>query len=62
MVDGGAHLTIGKGYTDWDLAASYTVRGLTFGLGYVDTDGNFITPSGPIASKSGVVGSIGVAF
>ena len=39
-----------------------THKVLTLGISYVDTDGDFITPSGKNASKSGVVASLGVAF
>lgn len=63
---GPSYLTAGssfsKGYTDWSLGASYTWNHLTFGVSYVDTDGDFITPTGRNASKAGVVGSVGVAF
>lgn len=59
---GPSYLTIGKGYTDWNVGLSYTYKAITFGVSYVDTDGTFITPSGRDASKAGVVGSIGVAF
>lgn len=59
---GPSYLTVGDEYTDWSLAASFTTRGLTLGLGYVDTDVSFITPSGRNASKAGVVASLGVSF
>ena len=59
---GPSYLMIGKEYTDWSVGASYTWNHLTFGVSYVDTDGDFITPTGRNASKAGVVGSIGVAF
>jgi uncharacterized protein (TIGR02001 family) len=59
---GPSYLTIGDEYTDWSLGASYTVKNLSFGLSYVDTDGTFIAPSGRNASKAGVVASLGVAF
>lgn len=59
---GPSYLTIGDEYTDWSLGASYTLKNLTFGVSYVDTDGDFITPSGRNASKAGVVASVGVAF
>ena len=59
---GPSYLTIGDEYTDWSLGASYTLKNLTFGVSYVDTDGTFITPSGRNASKAGVVASVGVAF
>ncbi len=59
---GPSYLTIGDDYTDWGLGASVTAKNLTFGVSYVDTDGDFITPSGRNASKAGVVASVGVAF
>lgn len=59
---GPSYLSIGRAYTDWGVAASYTTRGLTFGLGYVDTDDAFITPKGRNASKAGLVASVGVSF
>lgn len=59
---GPSYLSIGKGYTDWSLGAAVTVKGLTAGLAYVDTDNVFITPSGRNAAGVGVVASIGVAF
>lgn len=59
---GPSYLTVGNEYTDWGLAASFTTRGLTFGIGYVDTDVRFTTPSGRNASKAGVVASLGVSF
>jgi uncharacterized protein (TIGR02001 family) len=60
---GPSFLTIGKGYTDWNVGAAYAIGPLTVGVQYVDTDGTFITPvTGRNASGSGVVGSVGVAF
>jgi uncharacterized protein (TIGR02001 family) len=59
---GPSWLSIGKEYTDWSLGATYTYKALTFGVSYVDTDGDFITPTGKNASKGGVLGSIGVSF
>lgn len=59
---GPSYLTIGREYTDWSLGASATWKSLFFGLSYVDTDGDFITPSGRNASKAGAVASVGVAF
>ncbi|HJQ17468.1 MAG TPA: TorF family putative porin [Allosphingosinicella sp.] len=59
---GPSYLTIGKEYTDWNVGVSYTTGPLTLGVQYVDTDGDFFTPSGRNASKAGVVGSIGVSF
>lgn len=59
---GPSWLSIGKEYTDWGLGATYTYKMLTFGVQYVDTDGDFITPSGKNAAKAGVVGTIGVSF
>jgi uncharacterized protein (TIGR02001 family) len=60
---GPSYLTIGDGYTDWNVGVSYTTGPLTVGVQYVDTDDTFITPiTGRNASGSGVVGSVGVAF
>jgi len=59
---GPSYLTIGDEYTDWSLGASVAVKGFTVGVAYVDTDGDFITPSGRNASKAGLVASVGVAF
>ena len=59
---GPSWLSIGKDYTDWGLGATLTYKAITFGVQYVDTNGDFITPSGKNASKSGIVGSIGVSF
>jgi uncharacterized protein (TIGR02001 family) len=59
---GPSYLTIGDEYTDWSLGASYAIENLSFGVAYVDTDGDFITPSGRNASKAGVVGTVGVSF
>ena len=60
---GPSYLTIGDGYTDWNIGATYAVGPLTLGIQYVDTDGTFITPiTGRNASGGGVVGSVGVAF
>lgn len=59
---GPSWLSIGNGYTDWNLGASYTWKALTLGIQYVDTDGDFITPSGKNASKAGVVGTFSVSF
>lgn len=51
-----------KGYTDWNLGATYTRKAITFGLQYVETDARFVTPSGKNAASAGVVGSVGVSF
>jgi uncharacterized protein (TIGR02001 family) len=59
---GPSYLTIGDEYTDWGVGANLTHKNLTFGLAYVDTDGDFITPSGRNAAKAGIVASVGVAF
>jgi len=60
---GPSYLTIGDGYTDWSLGATYTHGPLTVGLTYVDTDGTFITPiTGRNAAGATVVGSVGVSF
>lgn len=58
---GPSYLTIGKEYTDWSVAATYTWKNLTFGVSYVDTNKDlYVGPRN--VSKAGVVGSIGVAF
>ncbi|MDQ8756269.1 TorF family putative porin [Sphingosinicella sp. LHD-64] len=59
---GPSYLTIGDEYTDWNLGVSYTTGPLTLGVQYVDTDGDYLTPTGRNASGSGVVGSVGVSF
>ena len=59
---GPSYLTIGKGYTDWNVGATYTWKSLTFGVSYVDTNKALFSPSGKNISKGGVVGSVGVAF
>lgn len=59
---GPSYLTIGDEYTDWSLGASVAWKNLSVGLAYVDTDGDFITPSGRNASKAGLVASLGVTF
>ncbi len=51
-----------KGYTDWNLGATYTWKALTFGISYVDTDAKFLSPSGKNISKAGAVGSITASF
>ncbi|HKR17398.1 TorF family putative porin [Rhizorhapis sp.] len=55
-------ITAGEEYTDWSLGATYTYKNLSFGVSYVDTDEDFISPSGRNVSKAGVVGSVSVAF
>jgi uncharacterized protein (TIGR02001 family) len=59
---GPSYLTIGKGYTDWSIGASYAVKNLSFGLAYVDTNKSLFAPSGRNIAKAGVVASVGVAF
>ncbi len=59
---GPSYLTIGKGYADWNVGATYTWKNLVFGVSYVDTNKALISPSGKNISKGGVFGSVGVAF
>jgi uncharacterized protein (TIGR02001 family) len=60
---GPSYLTIGKGYTDWNVGAAYTWKNLTFGLSYVDTNKTLHSPvTGRNITKAGLVGSVGVAF
>ncbi|NYT41272.1 hypothetical protein HZY97_10925 [Sphingomonas sp. R-74633] len=49
-------------YTDWSVGATATWKALTFGVSYVDTDTDFITPTGKNAAKGAVLGSVSVAF
>ncbi len=55
-----------KGYTDWNVGATYAYKNLSFGVSYVDTDKSiFATGSAGHTrdvSKAGIVGSVGVAF
>jgi uncharacterized protein (TIGR02001 family) len=59
---GPSDLTIGNGYTDWNVGVSYTRGPVTLSVQYVDTDGAFLTPRNRNASGSGVVGALGFAF
>jgi uncharacterized protein (TIGR02001 family) len=58
---GPSYLTIGDGYSDWNVGVTYTTGPLTLGVQYVDTDDTLIVPNKNI-SKAGFVGSVGVAF
>ncbi|MEO6247998.1 MAG: TorF family putative porin [Sphingomicrobium sp.] len=60
---GPSYLSIGKGYTDYGVGASVTVKSFTLGVQYVDTNRDLYNPfNGRNESKSGVVASIGAAF
>ncbi|WP_425231176.1 TorF family putative porin [Sphingomonas sp.] len=71
---GPSYLSIGDGYTDWNLGASATFNHITVGVSYVDTDkdsyipvsaGGIYNPAGTRQrniSSSGVVASVGVSF
>jgi len=59
---GPSYLTIGKEYSDWGVGATVTVKNLTAGLQYVDTNKSLFSPSGRNISKGGVVASLGVTF
>ena len=60
---GPSYLTIGKGYTDWSVGASYAIRNFTLGIQYVDTNKhNQFIVGGRDEAKAGIVGSVGVAF
>ncbi len=60
---GPSYLTIGKGYTDWNVGATYAINHLTFGLQYVDTSKHHqFVVGGRDEASSAVVGSVGVSF
>lgn len=59
---GPSYLTIGDEYSDWSVGATVTVKNLTAGLQYVDTNKSLFSPSGRNISKGGVVASLGVTF
>lgn len=59
---GPTRLGLADDYTDWSLAANYTMRGLTFGLAYVDTDARVRTPRGRDAAEAGIVASVAFGF
>ncbi|HEX8840113.1 MAG TPA: TorF family putative porin [Sphingomicrobium sp.] len=59
---GPSYLTIGNGYTDWSLGAVVTVKNLTAGLSYVDTNKSLYSPRGRNIAGAGVVASLGVTF
>lgn len=59
---GPSYRSIGRAYTDWGLRATYTTRGVTFGVGYVDTDDAFITARGRNVAAAGMVASVGLSF
>ena len=59
---GPSYLTIGKEYSDWGLGATVTVKNLTAGLQYVDTNKSLYSPSGRNISKGGIVASLGASF
>jgi len=63
---GQSYISVGDGYTDWGLGASYTWKHLTFGLNYVDTDKDaYILDSHAHVrniGRGGVVASVGLSF
>ena len=60
------YITFGERYTDWSVTAAYTVKQLTFGISYVDTDKQLFSYPGATnnknISKAGLVGSVAFAF
>lgn len=61
------YITFGERYTDWSVNAAYTIKQVTLGVSYVDTDKDLASyPAGggrnKNISKGGIVGSIGFAF
>ena len=60
---GPSYLTIGDGYTDWNLGLSYTTGPLSLGVQYVDTDDRALSPvNARNIAGSGVVASVGLSF
>ena len=59
---GPSYLTIGDGYTDWSLGATFTWRNFVLGVSYVDTDGTLFSPSGRNISDATVLFSAGASF
>ncbi len=59
---GPSYLTIGKGYTDWSVGASYVWKNLSVGVTYVDTNKSLYSYSGKNISKAGLIGTVGVSF
>lgn len=59
---GPSYLTIGKGYTDWNVGASYVWKNFNFGVTYVDTNKSLYSFTGKNISKAGVFGTVGVSF
>ena len=61
------YITFGEAYTDWSVTAAYTIKQITVGVAYVDTDDQSLSyPSGggrnKDITKGAVVASIGFAF
>ncbi len=58
---GQSYLSIGTGYTDWNIGASATFGHVTAGISYVDTDKDVYLGTRNL-SGAGVVASVGVSF
>ena len=61
------YITFGETYTDWSVTAAYTIKQITLGVAYVDTNNRLLSyPTGggrnKDITKGAVVGSIGFAF
>ena len=61
------YITFGENYTDFSIAATYTIKQLSFGVSYVDTDDHsYSYPTGggrnKNITKGALVGSVGFAF
>jgi uncharacterized protein (TIGR02001 family) len=60
------YITFGERYTDWSIAGAYTIKQITLGLAYVDTNKNLSSyagaPNDKNISKGGIVASLGFAF
>ena len=63
---GQSYISVGNGYTDWNLGAAVTWNHITAGISYVDADKNvFITDQHGETrniTRGGVVASLGVSF
>jgi uncharacterized protein (TIGR02001 family) len=60
---GQSYISVGDGYTDWNLGAAVTFSHITVGVSYVDTDKNvYYGARNRNLTGSGVVASLGASF